>query len=531
MWKGIKFSFTWMTLILFVAIPSESLSSASEAAAEEDLRIAIQVFREGKMVQGLENLPFRVTINGEEQYVTGINAFSTRLNGDSSVEPRLMRTVVLILNVAPSQEPLISTLESFFKKCLYESDSILVFTNHFALPLRYIGDKEEVLKRIGQLVSIELDWQSRKLNSMKMEMNRFLQRFRRALGQLDSGESGAGGQVGETSSFFEMELPRFKEIYNSFINDYREHFMQIPSNSLKRLEWFIENYRGDCKVVAFFQKGGLPRIKSSAHFMKAFENTMRLYRSNDSEMQGMSMWDRMMEVQEKTSQMQAQLNDSGDFRLNPGKAIFHSLFYPPTYHESFLKDEFEWKAVKLQAEIALTDASRKSGGVLLDNGDSGSFIEQISTLDEPYYELSLEPGGKEINRNSSIQIVIDDGNPAPCKIVWLNGVVGAAAYDPTLEIRIKNPAYEKKVFSFSVKNFMPDPVNGGTKGRIEVRIQIVNENLESVLNNKNEFTVDKKDEPIQIHFPKMKKGNYDVILTVTDLVGQTSDMILYSVKI
>lgn len=524
MWKGTKFLCLCSAWILFMTLSSERSLGKSEIPAGEETRIPVRVFRDGKAVQGLENLSFSVLIDGMERKVTGIKPLSFKLEKGPETESRMARTVALVLNIATSQEILNPIVEKFLENCLGESDRIMVVTNHFMIPLRHTGDKGELSARIGNLIETELDWQSKRLYTMKTEMDRFIRRFRQAVNEID-------GQIGETTSFFEMEFPRFMEIYIQFIQDYRGRFLQVTPDSLKYMEKILEKQDGTCWVVTFFQRGGLPQIKSSAQFMKTIQNTMRNYMGGDSEMRGMSIWDRMMDLQEKTGQMQDQLNDASAFQLNTGKAVWHLFFFPATFHESFLQDEFEWKAVKLQAELALAAASRKTGGILVDKSDAVAFIQQISTRMEPYYELSLEPGGKKIQPDSSVQIIIKDGNPAACETVRLAMDSRTGTGKAVKEVRVKDIGFEKKIFSFSIENFQSLSANGETKGRIEVRLQIVNEKLEAVLNNRNEFTVHKEGEAIQIRFPKLKKGKYDVILTVTDLGNQTSDMIVYPVQI
>jgi hypothetical protein len=90
------------------------------------------------------------------------------------------------------------------------------------------------------------------------------------------------------------------------------------------------------------------------------------------------------------------------------------------------------------------------------------------------------------------------------------------------DIYIKSMTFEKNALSFIIENYLQKEQNKINTGHIQVKIQIQDPHNQTCYDKVKIITTQKDSFSISIKFPWMKKGRYDIILQVTDMLSRKS---------
>jgi hypothetical protein len=220
-------------------------------------------------------------------------------------------------------------------------------------------------------------------------------------------------------------------------------------------------------------------------------------------------------------------------------AALNKLFYKvkTTFHTIYIKkpgssDQAERNPLAAGLLRDLEVLTRDTGGKLLITDTIDSALHRIARTEDSYYLLVYSPlnssklGTIKITTTSQdYRIVYDNNQRADYISDYIKKKQGES-----LEIKLKNLAFQKKSLSFQVRDFFLNREKNST-GRIYIKILIKNSANRAVYSKSRIITGKKSSVNISIDFSWLKKDRYYIILEAADLYTQKSTMELLETRI
>ena len=194
----------------------------------------------------------------------------------------------------------------------------------------------------------------------------------------------------------------------------------------------------------------------------------------------------------------------------------------------------------------LKNLSRKTGGLVSPANEIDSFYQRLLSSEDLHYVLTYVPGKKE--KQQKIKVIVKNRD---CQVYYDNQKRGGYYRRILEKIRISIPqikihqvAYENQVLSFIVSNFKistsssDDARTASEMIKLPVRIQVFNQNSQSLFDGVQMFELNGADMQgkeakvrLQVDFPRLAPGDYNVFIWVGDLLTGKRDLAIKSITI
>jgi hypothetical protein len=230
------------------------------------------------------------------------------------------------------------------------------------------------------------------------------------------------------------------------------------------------------------------------------------------------------------TEIDQELNVAKDFHSDEISKLFYKV--DATCHSIFcgaqkesLSQDLEFRRISTDIENSLREMTAKTGGALIATNDLESALHTISEKEDIYYMITYAPDepqniGKikvEVS-NKKYDVVYDSNMRADYIKEYLDK---KRTLSPT--IALDDISFKEKKLYIEISNFLLNGTDKGKKGKIGVRVRI-KDNNDKMIFDKSKFLVpEKKITTITIDFNWLTKGNYNIIVDVSDmLTGKTA---------
>jgi len=498
--------------------------------------IHLRITKEGKSVSGLKKDDFILFINNRERVIQGFNEYKRKIKMDpvSGGEQGAdnSRLFVLLFNVADYHLDMKKALDYLFQNLLKPKDRIMVITNNFSISDRFVEDLAKMKKRIEELLKVE----TRRNRQARMFMENALKDFKISLiQQIDINDPNSRvSEIFTTYNFIEQSFV----LYKNLLRENRTTYLNIAEKGYVKLSEYLKGQRLDKFIISFYQLGTFPRLRPRSKINKLLDNLYNYWISNpDPEKLGSTYASQLQALRNELNfdlEMIGKTNESdvGKHFANAGATMFTMLL---SYKGlSNLEEDFDWGTVSTDTENVLREMSKMSGGTVETTTNAKKFLDQVSEAEDVYYILTYmpEPGD---GQTPPVFIRVDDPG---VKVLYDNQkrtdyfkeMVTQETGQPS-HISIESFYFEKRVLSFDIAKFKRVMREGKLLGRFDLRIRVFGKKSESLFDRQKKLVSPGDVMPMKIRFNQLKRGKYDLVVEVKDLLTNRNDLVFKTINV
>ncbi len=531
-----------ITIIVIIAFWQASGSAAGPGDTEPiiekvtvvNTRFPVRVFLGKKPVSGLEKKDFKLYVDGKETPINGFFEVRKKLNsppptptaprrrgpvGRARDDRSSSRLFVLIFNVSDYDLDLEKDTDIIFEKILRPEDRFIVISNNYFLPETTVNDAE-IQKNIV-MQTLKREAQRLKLNTVHIELhlktlgNNFL---------LD---------LTNTIALEPDEFPY--DVFRNFFRDYiltfeefKQGYFGMAKEQYIKMAEYLRTQDSEKWVLNFFQVGIFPRFKMHGRI----QNAINTFTTNESATGpgggNVRMKQLLMEYLPRLDDVDKWMVDSiSKLFVNSGATV-HTLLKKPV--KTKLMDQFEYRPVSTDSESILRQIARLTGGSVVHSRDTDEFVDKIYDKEDVYYMITYVPEENE-PRNTTIRVAATgDQN---YRLVYDNQrkprffkKILAKLHRHNPQIKIGAIALEDNTLSVKITNMKtitlnrPDDIEAG---KIEATVTIMDTNSAVIWETKKLYRAEKSEGMFQTEVPPLKKGNYNILVEVRDLLSWKTD--------
>lgn len=497
-------------------------------------RFPVRVFLGNKPVNGLKKKNFKLYVDGKETPINGFFEVRKKLSRPSSLSPvpaarddrTPSRLFVLIFNVSDYGPDLEKDVDSIFGKILRPEDRFLVISNNFFLPESVVGDLEiqrKTVLHILQRESLKL-----KLNTSHIELHLktlgadFLLNLNNAIA-LNPG----GFPYEVFRNFFLDYILTFEEFKRGYFDMAKEQYIKVAE--------YLGTQDAEKWVLNFFQVGIFPRFKLHGRIQTAI-NTFTTHSTLNGPGSGnVRMKQLIMDYLPRLDDVDKWMVDNvSKLFINSGATV-HTLLRKPI--KTNFMDQFEYRPVSTDSESILRQIARLTGGSVVHSRDADKFVDTIYAKEDVYYMLTYVPGENE-SKNTTIRVTVNaDQNyhliyDSQRKPRFFKKILAKLRRDNP-QIKIGAIAFKDDTLSVKISNMKtvslnrPDDMEAG---KIEARVTIMDTNSAVVWETRKLYRSEKSDAMFETKVPPLKKGYYNVLVEVRDLLSWKTDAMGENIK-
>ncbi|HLP59042.1 MAG TPA: hypothetical protein VK186_09440 [Candidatus Deferrimicrobium sp.] len=484
----------------------------------------VRVFLEGRPVGGLDKNDFTLFVDGKETPITAFYETRKKLNpspngttGQGALEATSPRLFVFIFNVSDYNLNLENDIDLIFQKILRPEDRFMVISNNYFLPEIVFKNPEPEKKVLTETLRKEADKLRMSImeveSELKIQANNFVSRLS------DPVERRQPDYPYEVfREFFTNYLLTFEQFKKGYFDMAKEQYIKIAA--------YLKSQDAEKWVLNFFQVGIFPRFKMHGQIQSA----LNLYTENTREDQtpDIRMKALIMELLPRLEDVDKWMVDNISKLFVDSGATVHTLLRKPK-NTTFL-DHYEYQPISTDSESILREIAQLTGGSLVQDKSAAEFVTEISLKEDIYYMLAFEPGGDD-SKDSSLRVTINSDKNY--RVVYDNRRKPQLFRNIMARIKETNP--QIKIESMSLVNDMlwvkvsrvktvPLGNHGETRiGRIEAKVMIVDSESNITWETKKFYKCKESESAFQIDIPLLKKGNYNVLVEVKDLLSWNTD--------
>ena len=492
--------------------------------------ISVRVYKKGKPVEGLEKKNFRLIENGKEikintcymeKKILKLKSGIKNFDAETGISPRLF---VLIFNISDDRLDIDSGVDLFFDKILRPNDRLIVRTNNFFLKDRRVLDPQAEKKKIKKFLRLEMKWARLTMSSMKNTLNLFISELVgfKGMKSVRSGGGGAGGEK-DPDGMEEKAIRSFILNYRALIMEFKKTMIQIPLNEYIQLAAYLEKQNLEKWVLNYHQ---IPRFPQPNHDTDLGEriHNQRYYLDLISEI---------------NTPVSLPLNNIGKLFINTG-ATFHTILMK-YQGESFYDMGGYLADVPLvnTAEGVLRKISRLTGGKVLRTNRIEDLFDKVSNKEDIYYVLAYKTRPLSWKKKRKVTVLVDNKN---YDVVYDNqkrsryfrkieNKIATRMKKQRPQIRINQVEDAKGILRILVSDYQLSSTTYPAIGKVQVRLQILDENSTVVMDKQKTNETVKKRLLFNIKLSELKKGQYDVVVMVHDLLTGKQDLTIQEVLI
>lgn len=485
-----------------------------------NVEVPVRVFYKGKPVANLKKSDFQLFIDGKKTEIHGFYESRKKIDPAASTEPRLF---VLMFNVCDYHMEMERVLERFFHLVLRPHDRLMVITNHFFIDDTIIVNPREEKEKLKKILQLEKGRAELKLKKLETEFRSLIRSYKYRTERYDN--------------LKEVNAQDFINNYLQMVREFKNIYLNLATDKYIRLAHYLNAQKVERWVLGFYQIGWFYKPKYGSDFFKSIlGEDQNSYQFLDS-FESLRIYDRIQEVLDANDS----LPQDNLFKLfvNTG-ATFHTLLLQ---HKENIPNEFarDLTSVPVISDSynLLKNLSIKTGGRVSRPNDIDFFYQRILAAEDIHYVLTYVPPAstRKKEKKKKINVTV---NSKKYQVYYDDQKRGGYYQRIMKKIRVKIPqikidtvTFKDQVLSFVVSDFkIPEAnddsmVSDSPKStvflKLPVRIQVFNRKSESLFDGVQMFELTetdamKKRVKLQVAFPKIPPGVYDLFVWVGDLL-------------
>lgn len=514
-------------------IPNSKNTQDTETIMEKvtvvNTRFPVRVFLENKPVSGLGKKDFKLYVDGKITPINGFFEVRKKLNSPPPAPPvptarnrdeqPPSRLFVLIFNVSDYNLDLEKDVDIIFGKILRPEDRFLVISNNYFLPETIVNDAEMQKKRVMQ--TLQREALKLKLNTSHIELelktlgNNFLLNLENTVVR-DPGE-------------FPYEV--FRDFFRDYIltfEEFKQGYFDMAKEQYIKIAEYLRTQDAEKWVLNFFQVGIFPRFKLHGRIQNAINSFTAQSTPGGRSGGNVQMKQLVMDYLPRLDDVDKWMVDNiSKLFVNSGATV-HTLLRKPV--KANFMEQYEYGPISTDSESILRQIARLTGGSVVHSRDADTFVDKIYAREDVYYMLTYVPGENEpldttirvvVNSDLNYRLVYDNRRkPRFFKKI----LAKLRRYNP--QIKIGAIALKKDTLSVKISNMKtislnrPDDMEAG---KIEARVTIMDANSDVVWETRKLYRSEKSEAMFRTKVPLLKKGNYNILVEVRDLLSWKTD--------
>ncbi|MCP4216807.1 MAG: hypothetical protein GY765_19305 [bacterium] len=521
------------------ATPLYALETVDQRLKEEvevvNIEIPVRVYQKKKQVKGLKKDDFKILIEGKEVPINGFYEVRRTLKTDGKKSsPRMF---ALIFNVSSYTLEMEQSVDTLFRKLIRPGDRLMIMTNNFLMKNHIVHDPKEEKTKLQKILKLELARARVKLSQIESGLRYLAMTFKS-----DAGASNAikprlaSIAAAVNQGRLAIVIRRFIVEYLDIMRECKSLFFDPTEAQYLEIAETLRAQSGDKWVLNFYQTPKFPQLKMTidAVIYKRIEDYYKFARKPN---------DFQFDVQAKIGIPDLSKVDNISRILLSTGASFHSMLLR-NFTSKYL-DEFTYQPIAVDAEYISRRVTKKTNGITFASDNIEKFLNRVTRKTDVYYVMTYVPPkdykkGKKIKilpKNKLHKTVYDNLHRAwylkkiqdkrlaelvPLRIESLEintgkgnlalSVSGVLLTDSPDGLK-KDTADENEPFAEAVK-----------KGTLLMDISIVDDDTRVVRKSRKAFNCKSQKVPLALRLPALKKGNYQLIISLRDINSKQNDM-------
>lgn len=491
-----------------------------------NIQFPVRVFLDGQPIGGLEKMDFTLYVDDKETPINGFYEARKKLNpppdrstGQGSEESSSLRLFVIIFNISDYNLNLEKDIEAIFRDILRLDDRFMVISNNYFLPETTLKDPElekKILIKTLRKESENLRMSILEVEAeLKVQANNFISRLS------DPAERRQPDFPYEAfREFFTNYILTFEQFKKGYLDMAREQYIKVAE--------YLKSQAAEKWVLNFFQVGLFPRFKMHGQIQGALDLyteslQVQEQRSPDPRMRAL-----IMELLPKLDDVDKWMVDNISRLFVDSGATIHTLLKKPI-NTSFL-DYYDYQPISTDSESILREIARLTGGSLVYGKNAADFLADISAKEDIYYMLTYEPENSE-DRDFSLRVTINsdknyrlvyDSKKKPQLFKKIMDKI--KEQNPQVKIGTITRVHDALFVKVSRIKTIPIGNRDDTRiGRIEAKVMIVDSDSNVIWESRKFYKCKESESMFQTGIPPLKKGNYNILVEVKDLLSWNTD--------
>ncbi|UCH95196.1 MAG: hypothetical protein JSV88_33815 [Candidatus Aminicenantes bacterium] len=514
-----------------------------------NMLLTVRVYDKGKPVKGLKRSDFRILENGKEQEINECYLRMKHLNiekdastGDFNREPAVVpRLFVLIFNISDYRLNINDGVDYFFDRVLRPNDRLMIMTNRFFLNDHLVLDPRAEKRRAKKILKIEMIHAKSTINEIEKTLKSYIDEYNdfmtiRNMRNENIGENSGGNQGGDSGgneNNNQNEDPEGIEIsaithfvlqYCNFVKEIKKSFLRIPLKEYIGLAAYLWEQKLEKWVLNFYQIPRFPQPDINSEF----EEKIR------ASGYAMDILNAVMMPEETETNSIAQLF------VNTG-ATFHTLLmkYEGNLFNDDLRNYLAYRPITNDSEGILRKISRMTGGKVIRSNQIKKFYDKISMKEDIYYVLAYKTKRGIGNKKRKVTVLVKNKN---YKVIYDNQrrsrnfrqeekKLLTNQNEKVPQIRLRDVDYGDGILKILVSDFKIDTTLQPRAGHVKVLLHFLDERSKLVMAKEKSIKSPEPQMHMAINLSLLKKGNYEVIVMVKDLVTGIQDLAIQEVAV
>jgi hypothetical protein len=531
--------------LLLLAQQEQEQETVREEVKVVNVEVPVRVFYKGEPVANLNRADFKLYEDDKLQEITGFNVKRSKIKFQDialQVEEKktyLSRYFVLVYRITEYSPSIKKGLKHIFDKVLREQDELRVFVNDKSLYFANLSGKPECQNKVDRVLAEQSKKARQRLQSYLRALEQQVDRTKFKMFLKDMAIAGNAGSTNDRqkSLYLKQFLQRYLQVWREYKKRYLIPDIDIYYNFAKHLE----GIKKEKWVINFYQMEMFPQISiagEARRMVNKYITQLRLSSSADDKSYARIL-DRMLRDIDRELNMVDEFPSEAISKIfYKVEAAFHTIFMRSSLR--IVSQDYNYKKVSSDIENSLREITKTTGGTLVATNNLEKAMDTIGEKENIYYLLTYSPddpgkkGKIKITVNKRKHKVIYDDN---MRADYLKGYLAKKESQAPVStaggpaIRIKNLEFKDKKLSISVDGFYLQKTSGGPAGKMGIRIRVKNIQGASLFDQQKALALNKDDISITIPFNNLKKGKYDIIVDVKDLLSGKTDTKLIQPKI
>lgn len=498
-----------------------------------EIKIPVRVFSEGKPIDTLQKSDFKIFLSGQYHPIRQFKLVRRTLIPDPS-RLRNPRLFLLLSNISHHNLRIQQYLEYLFDQVLQVNDQLILVFDTGTYKLNCIKHKHQAFLKINRMMkrhgSMLNQTQIIDIKRLEEAINYLRQNTESISG--NDAETVNGGRIHQHyyMKYFKSSLARYLNTLQTYIRRY--FFPDL--NRYQKLMANLKNFPGEKWIIHLCQMGIVPRISKKNR--TAITNMVRNLNQRDWTVAWKDEIDYAKQIKKLLADIDDSLNISTEF---PSKEITDLLY---TYNWTFNSicfadrsdrhstdtgpDHFEKKIKKKWQQV-----TEMTGGCFIDSDASISIPDSLGKVNDIFYLLLLNPEYSSQPKKIEIKLPYHDHRILyPSEI--RPGFIAASDLETALQSwkpDISEIAFNQNKLSIIISNLSPEKTKKSRKGKIQVHIQIVDNQNRLLFDEQKSLLIEKDTIGITLGIDWLKRGKHTVIIEIMDLFTGMADLKLFQV--
>jgi flagellar biosynthesis chaperone FliJ len=514
---NIKTGFFILILLLsFTGLVGQEPARIVEEVDVVNVMLAVRVFSGNEPVKGLTKEDFKLELNGKEVAVNGFTEKRQKIAAErAGKQPRLF---VLVFNVSDFNLSLSGHVDRLFQDVIRPGDRLMVVSNNYFLNDRTVKNVKKLKKKLKRILTVESQTVRYQLKRVETELKELVQDTRLKA-------RNAGLPVTVVQSFISRYTNIFEQYKHRYTNLMKAQGLEM-ANYLKKQD--VPKW-----VIHFHQVGMFPHLKAAWDYRGQGRSLREIF----DEWSKTNPWIRsdLAALDVGLSGVDSDMvNHFSQYFLNSG-VTFHTLLMQGI-HTAFL-DYFDYKSISTNAEALMRKMTKLSGGETKQSVKVDPFIDKIRQKEDVYYELSYAPL-KKGKKNPRVKVILNDAGKKYRLVYddqqrpwYLRRKLARLEKKGNPEVSIPRVSYIRGIMTVAITNIKMGTVDGAKSGKIHLKIRVLDGASREQSKVEKAFKCKKNKFEMRMKPPGLKKGRYQLVVEVRDLLTGKNDISITDIKI